>query len=339
MTTHLDYAQISGIHDGLKRNPTGQAVRSRQVDDLDDGIDCMKAILDAGVLSVTIVMMMTVGMGLEARHFNEVVRRRDLLICLVVVPGVVLPSIGLLLNRVLSLSPPLCAGLLLIAACPVGDIANFFIYLARGNTALSVTVNILSCLICAASMCVTFQAYDRLLASPFEFAVPTPALVARVTLIAALPIIAGISLRRLAPRWVERSATTLRNISLAGVGVLLLYIFAAQGPRLAAEWWQTAGASALFIVLAMLCGLLFGRLLRLNARDRFASGVLFAVRNVGLAMAIAITLLNRVEYAVFAAVYFVTEVPLLLGSVALYRWRCRRALATAPTVLAVQQNV
>jgi hypothetical protein len=37
--------------------------------------------------------------------------------------------------------------------------------------------------------------------------------------------------------------------------------------------------------------------------------------------AIAITLLNRIEYAGFAVVYFLTEVPLLLGLVAVYRAR------------------
>jgi ACR3 family arsenite efflux pump ArsB len=38
-------------------------------------------------------------------------------------------------------------------------------------------------------------------------------------------------------------------------------------------------------------------------------------------MAIAVTILNRIEYAVFAVVYFLTEVPLLLGAVAVYRMR------------------
>ena len=47
--------------------------------------------------------------------------------------------------------------------------------------------------------------------------------------------------------------------------------------------------------------------------------MVFAARNVGLATAIAITLLGRLEYAVFAAVYFLTEVPLLFGAIALYR--------------------
>ncbi len=42
---------------------------------------------------------------------------------------------------------------------------------------------------------------------------------------------------------------------------------------------------------------------------------------VSVTSAIAITLLNRIEYAVFAVVYFLTEVPLLLGVVAVYRAR------------------
>jgi ACR3 family arsenite efflux pump ArsB len=81
---------------------------------------------------------------------------------------------------------------------------------------------------------------------------------------------------------------------------------------------------ATFIIPALVVGWVFGRVLRLGARDSFTTGVLFAVRNVELATAIAITLLGRIEYAVFAAVYFVTEVPLLFGAVALYRrWWAR----------------
>jgi hypothetical protein len=42
--------------------------------------------------------------------------------------------------------------------------------------------------------------------------------------------------------------------------------------------------------------------------------------------AIAITLLNRIEYAVFAVVSFLAEVPLLLGVVAGYRGWWARAV-------------
>jgi hypothetical protein len=45
----------------------------------------------------------------------------------------------------------------------------------------------------------------------------------------------------------------------------------------------------------------------------------FSVRIVALPMAIAVTILNRIEYAVYAVVYFLSEAPLLPGALAVYR--------------------
>jgi hypothetical protein len=36
-------------------------------------------------------------------------------------------------------------------------------------------------------------------------------------------------------------------------------------------------------------------------------------------MAISISLLDRVEYAVFSGVYFTTEIPVILAAIAIYR--------------------
>jgi ACR3 family arsenite efflux pump ArsB len=94
---------------------------------------------------------------------------------------------------------------------------------------------------------------------------------------------------------------------------------------LEADWRLTALSGAAFMGLALLAGAVIGRMLCLPMDDILTSGVVYSVRNVGLAMAIAVTLLNRVEYAVFAVVYFLTEVPLLLGVVAGYRcWTERK---------------
>jgi ACR3 family arsenite efflux pump ArsB len=46
------------------------------------------------------------------------------------------------------------------------------------------------------------------------------------------------------------------------------------------------------------------------------------VRNVAPALAIAVTILNRIGHAVSVVVFLLTEVPLLLGVVAVYR-KCR----------------
>jgi ACR3 family arsenite efflux pump ArsB len=92
-----------------------------------------------------------------------------------------------------------------------------------------------------------------------------------------------------------------------------------QAEQLSAEWQQIAFASAALILASQLTGLDVSRLARLSASDAFTIGTAFAARNAGLAMVITITLLNRIEFAAFATVYFLTEVPLLLGAVAIYR--------------------
>ncbi len=48
-------------------------------------------------------------------------------------------------------------------------------------------------------------------------------------------------------------------------------------------------------------------------------GMVSVVRNVGTATAIAVTVLGRVEFAVFATAYFLAQAPILLGAVLVFR--------------------
>jgi predicted Na+-dependent transporter len=71
--------------------------------------------------------------------------------------------------------------------------------------------------------------------------------------------------------------------------------------------------------MAIVAGLAIGRLLRLKRPEVITLAILLPVRNVGLAVTIAVTLMDRLEYVVLATVYFLTETFLLLGSAALFR--------------------
>jgi predicted Na+-dependent transporter len=111
--------------------------------------------------------------------------------------------------------------------------------------------------------------------------------------------------------------------TILAVGVVCVMVV--QRAQLATEWQQTAVVAAVFMGLALLAGLSLARFLRLSKEDSVTGGV----RNVALASAVAITLLNHVEYAVFAVVYFLAEAPPPLGVVAVFR--CYRRLP-APQV-------
>ena len=284
--------------------------------------------MDIGVLLVTLLLMVTVGMELEGRDFREVARRKAALFGALLLPAVLLPLLAFALARVLALPAHLMAGLLLLAACPVGDIANFYTLLARGNLALSVSVNTLSCLLSVATMALAFALYDHLLGQHFSFALPTPALVLRLTVMVALPVLAGMAVRRWRTAWVMHHGRRLRHLCVAGIAFLVAYVLLNRWTQVVADWRQTVLASLAFMVAALAIGLILARLLRPSATDSVTVGIVFAVRNVALALAIALTTLKRIEFAEVAVVYFIVEVPLLLGVAEVHR----RWWAPAPPV-------
>lgn len=91
----------------------------------------MKTVVDFGILTLTVALMFSVGLELEARHFKELVRNKGTFLGALIGQMVVLPVIGILIVRAIPLPEYLRVGILLVAACPVGDIANFYTMMAR----------------------------------------------------------------------------------------------------------------------------------------------------------------------------------------------------------------
>ncbi len=282
-------------------------------------------VMTLGAALVTVLLMVSVGIELTMRDFREVVRRKRVLFGILILPVIVLPLIALALTRTLSLPQHLTAGVLLLAACPVGDMANVYTLLARGNLALSVTANTLSCLLSVATMAVAFAVYDQLLDGQLALALPTAGLALRLALMVALPVLAGMGLRHWRPAWVAAHRSFLRAFCLLGIVFLVAFVLVTRWAQVAAEWHRTVLVGVALMLGALVAGLGLARGLRLGARDGVTVAITFAVRNVALAVAIAISFLNRTDFAEVAVVYFLAEVPLLLALTRSYRRWCSPA--------------
>jgi BASS family bile acid:Na+ symporter len=279
----------------------------------------MKSILDVGVLTLTVLAMLCVGLELDVYGFRQITRNARALGIALLLQMVLIPSVGLLVAYGLDLPPTLRSGILLVAACPVGDIANFFTLIGRGNLAVSVTYNAISCLISPLSMTIVFAAYSRILKTPFAFAAPGWRLVLPFFLLITVPIAAGAALRFVQPSKIDRISRSLRFVCLVGVFALCAFVIVSRFDQLKADWKLAATASALLALTSMTIGWTLSRALRMDRAYSRALLISFAVRNIGLATAIAITFMNRIEYAVFSTVYFLSEVVLVLTAVLAFR--------------------
>ena len=91
----------------------------------------MKTALDFAIVILTVSMMFSVGLELETRHFRDLARNKRAFLAALIAQMVVLPAIGIFVVRTIPMPESLQMGILLLAACPVGDVANFYALLAR----------------------------------------------------------------------------------------------------------------------------------------------------------------------------------------------------------------
>ncbi len=279
----------------------------------------MKIQLDLAVPAISFLVLLAIGLDLVPADFARVRRQHRVLVAGLVGPLLVLPPLALLLVVVSRPSSDLQAGLLLLAACPIGGISNTYSYLARASTALSVTLTACSSLLAVVTIPALAVAFGAALGHPMEFPVPLPVILAQLLLMLAVPVALGMWVRFSQPTLADRSQPYLRAIGFGGMVVLIVLIVASNPVVFVSGLRDTVPLAATFVATSFVAGWLIGAAAGASPPDRFTLATEFATRNIAVAAAIALTLAGRVEFALFATAYFLTEIPLMLGAIVVYR--------------------
>src|ERR1700685_143023 len=180
----------------------------------------MKFTLDIAIVILTVSMMFSVGLELETSRFIDIAHDKTAFLGSLIGQMIVLPAIGIFVVRTIPLPESLQMGILLLAACPVGDVANFYTVIARGDPALSVVVNSVSSLLSCFTMPAVFGIYSKAMGTDFPFSVPALTLVGRLIVLVAIPVVGGMGLRALRTSLADKISQKLRIACVAGVLVL-----------------------------------------------------------------------------------------------------------------------
>lgn len=262
--------------------------------------------------------MATVGTGLTPADFRRIATMPWLVILATLAHTICLPLVGLVVVHVLALNEFVMAGVLLVAACPSGSLANFYVYLARANPALTVTLTGISSLLAIVTMPFVLLLFTQLLPPMADLQVPLGAILRFLGCFLLLPIVLGMLIRHVWPALVLRHEGRVRLAGMAMLVALIgLVLWQAQHPSMG-DLGQTVAAGAAMAVLSALAGALLGLILRLEAKDFWTVTLWMMVQNVALATTIAVSVYQQYRYAFFAVAYVIVQVPIASGLV----WLC-----------------
>ncbi|WP_311765300.1 bile acid:sodium symporter family protein [Streptomyces zingiberis] len=228
------------------------------------------------------VVMFGMGLTLTPPDLRGVARRPWVLLLGLSAQYLIMPGLGWLIAHALGLPPALAAGLVLVGCAPGGTASNVVTYLARGDVALSVSVTSVSTLL---SPLVT-PPLALLLAGEF-LPVDAGSMVTDILRTVLLPVLAGLAVRLLAGRRVERALGVLPWLSVAAIGVIVAVVVAGSADAIGAAAGTVVLAVILHNGLGLALGWAAGRAARLDAPAGRALAFEVGMQNSGLAASLA----------------------------------------------------
>ena len=241
-------------------------------------------------------VMFGVALDLTVHDFRRLVRAPLAPIIGLVAQFVILPALSFGLIQILDLRPSLALGVLLVAACPSGNISNFIAHLAKGSTALSVSMTALSTAfaIFMTPFNITFwaslnpgtrQLLTDLQVDPLE-------LFGTVIMLLGVPLVLGMWIHHKYPATAHKLRKPFRIFSLVFFGGFVVAALAANWAHFLKYVGAVFGLVRIHNAVALALGYTAAFAARLEEQDRRAVSIEVGIQNSGLGLTLIFTFFN-----------------------------------------------
>lgn len=265
----------------------------RELDDVQINFDSQ----GLWILNIALALVMFgVALGITTDDFKNLLKTPKLVLLGVISQFVALPLVTYLFVILIKPQPSIALGMMMVAACPGGNISNFMTHLARGNTALSVSLTAFATFLAMIMTPFNFQFYGNLYEptaailntialDPFE-------LVKIVVLILGVPLFLGMLFRNKYELLAVRMSNMLKPVSIAiFLGIVII------------AFWNNVDIFNQYVhhvltigishnLIAILLGLGIAGMFGLSFKDRKTLAIETGIQNSGLGLLLIFTFFN-----------------------------------------------
>ena len=228
------------------------------------------------------VVMFGMGLTLNLKDFKIVFSRPKDVIVGCLAQFTIMPLLAWGLSSLFALDEALALGVVLVGCCPGGTASNVITYLAKGDLALSVGMTGVSTLLAPLlTPLLTWALAGK------SVDVDVAGMLLSILWVVILPIVVGLTVKGLWPKFTEKATGYLPAISTLAITSIVAIVIGANANKL------MAGGLIIVVVIVLhnICGLglgyLIGRLLGLSEPKKRAISIEVGMQNSGLASSLA----------------------------------------------------
>ncbi|WP_298533244.1 bile acid:sodium symporter family protein [uncultured Algibacter sp.] len=249
------------------------------------------------VLNIALaVVMFGVALGITLDDFKVLVKQPKLLLIGVLSQFILLPLVTFVFVILVNPQPSIALGMFMVAACPGGNISNFMSHLAKGNTALSVSLTAFATFLAIFMTPFNFRLYSGLYQPTNQILkaveLDSLALIKLVILILGVPLVLGMLFRFKFPELAQRLSKVLKPLSILVFAIIIVIAFSKN-----IDVFNNYIHHVLFLgvshnIIAILLGLFIAKLFRLSFINQKTLALETGIQNSGLGLLLIFTFFN-----------------------------------------------
>ncbi len=227
--------------------------------------------------------MFGIGAVLRPSDFREIGRRPWIVLLGTAAQFTFMPLGAFVCAKLLRLPDDLAVGLIIAGCAPGAMSSNVMSYIAKADTAYSVSLTTVSTLLCP----IVTPLLTKVLAGAI-LPVPFWAMAVDILWMVIVPLGAGFAVRALFPRTIERIQEIFPAISVTFIIFVCSYVIAGNRDRILQITVAAAAGVALLNVWGLWAGYQTARLFKLSIPQRRTLSIEIGMQNAGLGTALAI---------------------------------------------------
>ena len=240
-------------------------------------------------MNITLAFIMFgVALGIKLEHFRMLLSRPKPVLLGIFSQFIALPALTFLLVILIRPTPSIAMGMILVAACPGGNISNFISSLAKGNVALSITLTAFATISAVFMTPFNFALWGKLYAEASSLVIPIRIdpieMLKTVVILLGIPVVLGITFAHRFPQLTQKIMKPFRTISL----LLFLGFIAAAFSSNFNYFLKYIHLIILIVLahnaLALLTGFSIATLGRVPRPDRRTLSIETGIQNSGIAL-------------------------------------------------------
>ena len=258
------------------------------------------------------IIMFSLGLGLTINDFLRVIKYPKNFLVGFICQVILLPIIAFILINLITLTPEIALGVMIIAAAPGGVTSNVLTKFANGDVALSISLTAIVSLISIATVPFIVFHSANFLEIEILKEIAMSSIATKMFFVVTVPVLLGMIIRKLKQDLVIAYESLFQKISI----ILFLIVFTAIWVE---EWGEimsyikTAGLISIILNITMIIiGFYVAKFLVSGIAQRKSISLECGLQNGTLAVYVAVQLFDQKVYLVPSAAYvlimFVTSI-------------------------------